>query len=361
MKPTFIQHDPSIERRRRLAEEMMANRKTGPVRTGMEGAARIAEQLVAGYQLGKARKDQAAWDEAARKDLARIMSDYQNDVRPLSQHPGTADIATQIQLSQMEADKAAEAANAARVTGLEDYILKKQVDQQYPGQQKGTTAMQNAAAMGYQPGTPEYIEYIRSTTKKGPLVQIGGAAMTKGDVKADEKFSDEYQKWISGDFADVRKSINQLEEVSKQLADPKKNLTGPGVGLTPDVVLERLNPEAVATREAVEEIVQRNLRLVLGAQFTEKEGERLIKRAYNPSLSEAENKKRVDRLLRQIRTAAKAKQAAVEYFAEHGTLKGFAGKIFTMSDFYDSLEGPSPSAKRPTQAEIEAEIKRRGL
>jgi len=330
MKPTFIQQDPSIERRRRLAEHMMANRKTGPVRTGMEGAARIAEQLVAGYQLGKARKDQAAWDEAARKDLARIMSDYQNDVRPLSQHPGTADIATQIQLSQMEADRAAEAAQAARIAGLEDYESKKRIDQKYP-------------------------------EMKAPLVQIGGAGMTKGDVKADEKFSDEYQKWISGDFADVRKSIQQLDDVSKQLADPKKNLTGPGVGLTPDVVLERLNPEAVATREAVEEIVQRNLRLVLGAQFTEKEGERLIKRAYNPSLSEAENKKRVDRLLNQIRTAAKAKQAAVEYFAEHGTLKGFAGKIFTMSDFYESLDEPSSGAKAPTQAEIEAEIKRRGL
>ena len=89
----------------------------------------------------------------------------------------------------------------------------------------------------------------------------------------------------------------------------------------------------MSIQQGVEEVVQRNLRLVLGAQFTEKEGERLISRAFDPSLSEKENKKRVDRLLNQIEKAANAKQKAAEYFEKHGTLKGFKGTLMTMQDF----------------------------
>src|SRR5690606_8783450 len=88
-----------------------------------------------------------------------------------------------------------------------------------------------------------------------------------------------------------------------------------------------------STKEKVEEVVQRNLRVILGAQFTEKEGERLISRAYNPRLSEAENKARVDRLIQQISEAAKAKLDAAQYFQQHGSLVGWKGRLPRMSDF----------------------------
>ncbi|MBL4680856.1 MAG: hypothetical protein JKY88_09055 [Pseudomonadales bacterium] len=357
MNPTFIQQDPGIERRRRLAEAMLANQKTGPVRTGMEGLGRMARSLAGGYAVRKAGKEQEEYTSAAQEDLARIMSDYSQDVRPLSQHPGTQDIATQIQLSQIEGDKAAEAAHNARFNKLKDMDISEQIKQRYR-EPKKTSVMQNAGALGLEPGTPEYNTYIRASTKKGPLVQIGGN-LSKGEGKADEKFGDEYQKWITGGFADVQKSISQLEDVSKALGEPDANLTGPTIGRTPDLLLERINPQSIATREAIEEIVQRNLRLILGAQFTEKEGTRLIKRAYNPNLSETENKKRVDRLLMQIKTAAEAKQASVDYFAKHGTLKGWAGHTPQLKDF-DPDKQTSETA-RPTMEEIEAEIQRRGL
>lgn len=166
-----------------------------------------------------------------------------------------------------------------------------------------------------------------------------GRTYTKGEETADKEFGKEYQAWLTGGFADSQKSIEQLKEVSQQLGKDGANLTGPGLGSLPDSVKKFTNPQSIATRESVEEIVQRNLRLVLGAQFTEKEGERLIKRAYNPNLSEAENKKRVDRLIKQIEGAAKAKQAAVEYFQQYGTLQGFDQKVPSVADLENAIEG----------------------
>lgn len=152
-----------------------------------------------------------------------------------------------------------------------------------------------------------------------------GESLTPGQKKADQEFAKEYADfYASGGYADVEKSIDQLEGALKTLKSGE-NVTGPVLGALPNFVKTRTNPKAAETQQAVEEVVQRNLRLILGAQFTEKEGQRLIERAYDPSLSEAENAKRVERLLGQIKEAAKAKQDAGQYFEQYGTLKGFKG------------------------------------
>jgi hypothetical protein len=149
----------------------------------------------------------------------------------------------------------------------------------------------------------------------------------------DDAFSKEYVSWTTGGGADVAKQLGQLNDVAKELGNKGSNLTGPVIGRTPDAVLSVTNPKSIAMRERVEEVVQRSLRAILGAQFTEKEGERLIARAYNPTLGEAENKVRVERLFTQLNQAFESKQNAIQYFQQNGTLKGWKGKMFSMSDF----------------------------
>jgi len=75
--------------------------------------------------------------------------------------------------------------------------------------------------------------------------------------------------------------------------------------------------------DQVTEVVQRNLKLILGGQFSEKEGERLIARAYNPALGQEENARRVKALMTQIKSANEAQAQMAEYFGREGTLKGF--------------------------------------
>jgi hypothetical protein len=156
---------------------------------------------------------------------------------------------------------------------------------------------------------------------------------TAGQNAVDQAFAKEYVDFkAAGGYADIEKNIRQLAQASETL-EKDDSLTGPIRGMYPDFVRSITNPQAVATKEQVQEVAQRNLRLVLGPQFTEKEGERLISRVYNDRLSTAENKKRVDNLIAQIRAAAQAKQSASEYFEQNGTLTGWNGRLPKFEDF----------------------------
>lgn len=168
----------------------------------------------------------------------------------------------------------------------------------------------------------------------------GGAKLTKGEEAVDKNYADQYAKDATGGLADMDKNISQLEQVKATLESKDgPNVTGTVVGNLPDVVGTVITPTAVDTREQIEEVIQRNLREVLGAQFTEKEGERLISRAFNPRLSEATNAKRVDRLLKAMKAARQARGEAADYFRENGTLKGFKGKIgVSMADLEKAID-----------------------
>ena len=86
------------------------------------------------------------------------------------------------------------------------------------------------------------------------------------------------------------------------------------------------------------------MRLVLGAQFTEREGSRLIERAYNPRLSQKENIVRLERLKKQILDSYNQKKNMIDYFNEKGTFKGYEGKA--IKDVLPT-QAPQQSTQQP--------------
>jgi hypothetical protein len=188
----------------------------------------------------------------------------------------------------------------------------------------------------------------RADARAETIANAPDKKLTPAQKAVDSKFATSYVEWaVDGGRSDYEKSRTQLDEVLTAL-DRGDDLTGPVTGRIPDAIRSFTNPESIAARNAVEEVVQRNLRLVLGAQFTEKEGERLIARAYNPTLSEAENAKRVRRLLTQIDQAAAAKDAAAAYYEENGTLAGWQGSLPKMAEFESAIDDPLLDADTPT-------------
>jgi len=182
--------------------------------------------------------------------------------------------------------------------------------------------------------------------KNPPVAPI---PLTDGEKSRDRKFGEQL---VEFNLPDINKGLEQLTEASEALSK-SDTLTGPIVSLLPNFVGDRVNPEAAEVREAVEEVVQRNLRLVLGAQFTEKEGERLISRAYNPKLDEAENKKRVERLIKSIQDAAQEKLNMKSYFEKNGTLKGYNSSLPSITSIEQSAFGDSAPASQSILDEIE--------
>jgi hypothetical protein len=195
-----------------------------------------------------------------------------------------------------------------------------------------------AKSQGYQ-GT--YTQWLMDQKRAGStrITNNLGDTLTPGQEAMDKAYAKNVVGFeAGGEYADTEKMMAQLDEVYQALGDPDKNLTGPIIGNTPNAILNIANPEAVDAKEAVEEVVQRNLKAILGAQFTEKEGERLISRAYNPALNEATNRRRVGRLIAQMKTAYAAKKSAADYLKNNGTLRGWGGKLPSYQDFYDALD-----------------------
>jgi hypothetical protein len=171
--------------------------------------------------------------------------------------------------------------------------------------------------------------------------------LTPLEAEIDKKSADDLVQFtIGGGFSDVQKSLSQLNVAKQSLKQtPEGKITGKLIGVQDDTgVLKYTNPDALNTKEQVQEIAQRNLRLILGPQFTAKEGEQLINRVYNPALPQKVNAQRLELLEGQMLSAAKTKQEAVDYYNTNGTLKGFKGKLYNsttefLNDYNDRLKG----------------------
>jgi len=196
------------------------------------------------------------------------------------------------------------------------------------------------------------VSQVGGSAPRVPLVQNtvqGNQPPSVFDVAVDKAAADSYIEWTQGGGADAVKQLSQVSEVMGRLKSGE-NLTGPILGLASPRLRVLFNQGSVDTQELIEEVVQRNLRLILGSQFTENEGNRLIARAYNPSLDEAINARRLATLFTQMSTAAQQKQAQMQYLEENRTLRGFKGATPGMSDFFSALEEEDGGANSPVKS-----------
>ena len=200
----------------------------------------------------------------------------------------------------------------------------------------------------------------RKTNDIGALVKPPQAAVqvnipgqptppTPLETEIDKKFAPLAVDWMSGEKSLAASRINQLKAVTKIL-ETKQNITNPVLGLTPDVVLSFVNPQSREARANAERVIQEGLRATLGAQFTQREGEAFLRRAYDPSASQADNLRRLKAVLTQMTEAAKDRDAMLKYVQGpgKGSLKGYTGRIPSMSDYYAAIE--DKEAEQPAAA-----------
>jgi hypothetical protein len=173
--------------------------------------------------------------------------------------------------------------------------------------------------------------------------------LTKGDQKVDEAFATDFNEFIStGGFGDVEKGINQIGGALSSLREGEVE-TGGITGFLEGKALSVANPKLQQIKEAVEEVVQRNLKSVLGGAFTEKEGDKLISRAFNPTLSTEFNIERLERLQKAMVDAYEMKKANAEYFQKNGTLKGSPFKQLTITDIEKMIDGETGNKQQSSE------------
>ena len=178
---------------------------------------------------------------------------------------------------------------------------------------------------------------VEDITYKNKQDIASGQYFTPAQQALDTAFAKTYNEFVvEGGVADARKGVEQLVLVKDALLnsinnEDAPNLSGPLIGSYPDAMRAAINPEAQNTLELLQEVVQRNLRTILGGQFAQQEGDRLIARAYNASLDEKQNYDRVVRLITAVNSAVDSKLSASNYFEENGTLVGYKGTTFASS------------------------------
>jgi hypothetical protein len=318
-----------VSQSRRMAQMLMQQgMSTEPVGHWTQALARVLQGGVGGMYQSQAKSGQKQINDAGNAALTQVMgsNDPKAMVPLLLGNPGTREIG----------EKLATSVISSQMTPKYDFLTT-------PG---GDVVRTNKSA-----GTAERV--IQSNNLK--------ATLSPGETALDQAYAKDHVDFVQGGAADARKGIEQLQGVIQQLeatatGKSKTAITGPTVGRLPDAVAAYTNPEAIAARDRVGEIVQRNLKTILGAQFTQKEGDALIARAYNPALEEGENAARLKALLGTMEKAIAAKQAAAEYFEKNGTLKGFKGSTrFTVDDIIrDAKLGNEPVKGAPPPAGAQA-------
>ena len=189
-------------------------------------------------------------------------------------------------------------------------------------------------------------------TAPGTVVNIPGQprAATKLEEEMDKRFAPLAVDWLAGDKTKAASRINQLNAVVNIL-ETQKRITGPVLGLTPDVVQSFVTPASREARANAERVIQEGLRATIGAQFTRAEGEAFLARSYDPKAPQADNARRLRSIVTQMTESAKDREAMVKYMQGpgRGSLQGYTGRIPSIQDFYDAIEEKAPTPA-PTPA-----------
>ena len=184
--------------------------------------------------------------------------------------------------------------------------------------------------------SPENALAIALANQAGSQGQASGIALTPYEEAVDTAFAKKAVDFESGGFAEVESNLDKLEKNIKNLSN-RDDLTGWFIGSIPDKVKAITHPDAVALKDDIRSIIFQSLRETLGAQFTQKEGERLVDASFNDMLDESINLERMQRLFDTTLKAANAKKEQIAYFKKNGTLKKWEGETFTYESIASDL------------------------
>ena len=220
------------------------------------------------------------------------------------------------------------------------YIQRDALPENDPRRQRLDTAIRNAeAGIGAYKYDPT--RQFDITESKRIAGSPGGLDLTPIESGIDTAFATDAADYIYNNKAQVQANLNNLGEKINILEAGEKNVSGPEIGLTPEILAPILIPDAVAFEDDVRDVVFQSLREKLGAQFTEREGDRLVAAAFNKSLPEEVNIARLRRLYGTIEDAALAKENAIAHYNEFGTIKGYQSAPLNFESIMNKLVAPN--------------------
>ena len=274
----------------------------------------IAGALASGLNMLRQRPDQNLNATLARHQQQRKSN---RTAEWLAQQPGGEQLAAMIEAGALSGAQALQAYQAS----MAGPSYRQMTGAELGMEGENATKLFNVGADGK----------VTGIGGSGTTVNVGGANSPYQEA-LDKQAAEIMLKWQTGGSADMSSQRENIALVLGQL-EAGQPLTGPMQGAIQALGLGALfDPEATDAKQTVEQVVQRSLRETLGAQFTEKEGERLIQRAYNVSLPPEANARRLAALLNVLDQTISARQSMSDYLRENQTLLGYQGPRLPSTD-----------------------------
>lgn len=167
---------------------------------------------------------------------------------------------------------------------------------------------------------PAYADYLQRQNE-AKATKVNTNVSTKGPNKVDELAAGEWTEWnLKGLREDAYNQIDTLDAAIKKMRSVP-GITGVKSGIVSmfgEGAQNLFTPEMKDVRQDVEQVAQRSLKAVLGAQFARVEGEMLLERAFNPWLAPEVNVRRAERLMAVAKDMAAAKDRHLSQFQANG-------------------------------------------
>ena len=169
----------------------------------------------------------------------------------------------------------------------------------------------------------------------------GGVDLSLLEKEMDKKFAVTASEYLFQGKSQVNTNLINLNKKIEILKAGEQEVSGPIIGMLGDTPKGIFTPEAASFLGDIRDVVFQSLREKLGAQFTEREGDRLVAAAFNPLLPEEMNVARLQRLYITIEEAARAKEEGIEYFKNNRTIKGYEARPLDFDSIMNSIVLPS--------------------
>jgi hypothetical protein len=155
----------------------------------------------------------------------------------------------------------------------------------------------------------------------------GGGKELPGQSELDKAFAKDLNDWENrgkGEYTGNMTKLAEAETALQNMVTSKKDprgVMGGAYGVMPDFAK---NTSSRDLRDKVHGAVQGALKATLGSQFTEKEGERIMARAYDESQPPDINLARVQKEIAKLKSDASSLERQGGHFRQHGTLTGYS-------------------------------------
>lgn len=159
-----------------------------------------------------------------------------------------------------------------------------------------------------------------ATTKATTKAATTAALPSAGQKKLDQNYAKDYNDWTTVGLAQTEKSIGQLEQSIIKLEKAKKELFGTTSGRIVGELPAILRTAESRVLEAdVRESALAGIRAAMGAQFTEKEGERVLGMAYDPLLEPDENIKKINTTIKELQSRSSAQESKRKHWEQNNS------------------------------------------